>query len=48
MIMTINIFVLNGELNGKIVAGKLPFASPTGQVDIFGFVIIFEKKKRTN
>ena len=24
---------------------KLPFASPTGQVDFFGFVIIFEEKK---
>ena len=24
---------------------KLPFASPTGRVDILGFVIIFEKKK---
>ena len=24
---------------------KLPFASPTGRVDFFGFVIIFEKKK---
>ena len=27
---------------------KLPFASPTGLVDFFGFVIIFEEKKRTN
>ena len=27
---------------------KLPFASPTGRVDLFGFVIIFEEKKRTN
>ena len=27
---------------------KLPFASPTGRVDFFGFVIIFEEKKRTN
>ena len=27
---------------------KLPFASPTGQVDYFGFVIIIEGKKRTN
>ena len=24
---------------------KLPFASPTGRVDFFGFVIIFEEKK---
>ena len=24
---------------------KLPFASPTGRVDILGFVIIFEEKK---
>ena len=24
---------------------KLPFASPTGRVDVFGFVIIFEEKK---
>ena len=24
---------------------KLPFASPTGRVDFFGFVIIFEGKK---
>ena len=24
---------------------KLPFASPTGRVDLFGFVIIFEEKK---
>ena len=24
---------------------KLPFTSPTGRVDIFGFVIIFEEKK---
>ena len=24
---------------------KLPFASPTGGVDFFGFVIIFEEKK---
>ena len=24
---------------------KLPFASPTGRADIFGFVIIFEEKK---
>ena len=23
---------------------KLPFASPTGRVDLFGFVIIFEEK----
>ena len=23
---------------------KLPFASPTGRVDFFGFVIIFEEK----
>ena len=27
---------------------KLPFASPTGRVDIFGFVIIFEEKNPTN
>ena len=27
---------------------NLPFASPTGRVDIFGFVIIFEEKKRTS
>ena len=27
---------------------KLPFASPTGRVDFFGFVIIFEEIKRTN
>ena len=27
---------------------KLPFASPTGRVDFYGFVIIFEEKKRTN
>ena len=27
---------------------KLAFASPTGRVDFFGFVIIFEEKKRTN
>ena len=27
---------------------KLPFASPTGRVDFFGFVIIFEEKKRIN
>ena len=27
---------------------KLPFASQTGRVDFFGFVIIFEEKKRTN
>ena len=27
---------------------KLPFASPTGRVDFFGFVIIFEEKKRNN
>ena len=27
---------------------KLPFASPTGRVDFFGFVIIFEEKKGTN
>ena len=26
-------------------SGNLLFASPTGRVDIFGFVIIFEKKK---
>ena len=25
---------------------KLPFASPTGRVDFFGFVIIFEEKKK--
>ena len=25
---------------------KLPFASPTGRVDFFGFVIIFEEKQR--
>ena len=25
---------------------KLPFASPTGRVDFFGFVIIFEGKKK--
>ena len=25
---------------------KLPFASPTGRVDFFGFVIIFEAKKK--
>ena len=25
---------------------KLPFASPTGRVDFFGFVIIFEQKKK--
>ena len=24
---------------------KLPFASPTGRVDFFGFVVIFEEKK---
>ena len=24
---------------------KLPFASPTGRVDFFGFVIILEEKK---
>ena len=24
---------------------KLPFASPTGRVDFFGFVIIFDEKK---
>ena len=24
---------------------KLPFASPTGRVDFFGFVIIFEEKQ---
>ena len=27
---------------------KLPLASPTGRVDFYGFVIIFEEKKRTN
>ena len=27
---------------------KFPFASPTGREDFFGFVIIFEEKKRTN
>ena len=26
---------------------KLPFASPTGRVDFFGFVIIFEEKKNS-
>ena len=26
---------------------KLPFASPTGRVDLFGVVIIFEEKKKT-
>ena len=25
---------------------KLPFASPTGRVDFFGFVIIFEEKTK--
>ena len=25
---------------------KLPYASPTGRVDFFGFVIIFEGKKK--